>query len=117
MTTTDLSALSNAEIDRRIAEEVFGENQPSDDDPISRQAWIYYKRGTTRYPLPFSTSYDAAHTAWAKLTEEQKLEVARLGRDSRKRTLMAFVDALNATPRELCLWILAAVERCRTEKK
>ena len=88
-----MSARSNAEVDREIWECLFKADGPM---------------------LFFSTDYNAANAAWARLTEKQKHTVIADAHltlvAAAKGSHVAIVEALDATPRQLCDWILAVVE-------
>ncbi len=116
---TNYAAMSNAEIDRMIAERLEPKPTDSDDWQTGRSQngiWDWGKLDELDFkyqwlPLPFSTSHDAAHAAWMRLTEEQKKDVA-FNVPVRRSIYyeVGFRNALDATPRQLCEWMLEALD-------
>lgn len=102
---TNYSKLTNAEIDRRIAELVF-----THEGDLVIDAFVYCGPDPISF-RPFSTDYNAAHAAWAKLTDQQKCEVIRL--TGGENMYVAGLRLRDATPRDLCIWMLHAVEKAQ----
>ncbi len=100
---TNYAAMSTAEIDREIAERLWAD-APMIAVPLR-----------CTLPPPFCSDYNLAHAAWMRLTPVQKKIVSDLARDWAGQD---WVDdyatgttvALDATPRQLCEWILEATE-------
>jgi hypothetical protein len=132
-----MSTRSNAEVDRAIAMALeplasLPSPQQGDDDRIMAgttiksplgfwyEVCLYDEGDRVRWePFPFSTDYNAAHAAWARLTEEQKRKVINvmLGSPWPRNTYVhqtripsLLISTIDATPRQLCDWILAVVE-------
>ena len=98
-----MSTRSNAEVDRAIAVHFEGVL-----NKVDSWAWKYSGITGDFEPLPFSTDYNAAHAAWARLTEYQKNRV--VAATDTGNMYVACRALLDATPRQLCDWILAVVE-------
>ncbi len=119
MSNSTYAEMSNAEIDRMVAERLFEAIPTAYIGP--RRTFQGWKLSAleTHYaayePLPFSTSHDAAHAAWMRLTEEQKdaaLTLVTLSVRDKPYNIHRFsmLAVLDATPRQLCEWTLAALE-------
>lgn len=116
---TDYAAMSNAEMDRKLAE--WAEPEPKDIDSSDTFWGVHYGiSGVCRVPARFTTNHNAFALLWARLTEEQQYAVCDIALAKRHKLegthpkwtpyRAQFRRVMSATPRQKCEWVLRALE-------
>jgi len=110
MATTDnpIEEMSTTEVEREIAELVFGERYPH--NRAQSKAWIVEPKFGDYIPLPFCSDLNACHAAWRMLTGPQMGRVADAAFHVKETSneIGGFFVAMNAYADQLARWILAA---------